>query len=210
MMKELEGIKIREGTWDSVIVGEISSYKKKLDVKGKVVMDIGGCFGAATVMFVNCGAEKVICYEPEPSNFEMVVENTKDFENVIAVNAAVGARTGDTIPFYMNEKGKNKGIGSVFKVRGRKEIRVETISFDEELEKHRPEVLKIDCEGGEYTFLTKPLPDHVKQVCMEIHMTNDDHRAKAIEMIKLFEGWDVVKAPKIGKSDVTLGCWKRA
>ena len=201
-------MKTREGTYDSYIVKEIARTYGWMDVKGKVVMDIGACFGAASVYFADAGAKDVIAYEPEPENYELLVHNVFDYK-VTPHHLAVSDSEGE-ISFYVNENGINKGSHTMRPTRGRKEIRVPTISFDFILKTHQPEVLKIDCEGAEYTFLTKPLPDFVKQVTLEIHRTNKEYIEKAHELVKLFDGWECVKEPKLdGGHWQTIGAWRR-
>ena len=201
-------MKTREGTYDSYIVKEIVRTYGWMDVKDKVVMDIGACFGAASVYFAQKGAKQVFSYEPEPENYELLVHNVFDYK-VTPHNLAVSDSEGD-ISFYVNEGGINKGSHTMRPTRGRKEIKVPTISFDFVLKTHKPEVLKIDCEGAEYTFLTKPLPDFVKQVTLEIHRTNKEYIENAQELVKLFDGWECVKEPKLdGGHWQTIGAWRR-
>jgi FkbM family methyltransferase len=202
-------MEIRENTYDDYILKEINKTYGWMNVKDKVVMDIGGCFGAASVFFVEHGAKEVVVYEPEPDNFRLLTANTSGLP-VKKVNAAVTLDSKGT-SFFVNENGINKGTHTLRPTRGRKEIHVNTVDFWAELENYRPEVLKIDCEGGEYIFMNKPLPDYVKQVCIEVHRTNEEYRQKAFGLVELFNGWECVRFPKLeGGHWATIGSWRRA
>lgn len=201
-------MKTREGTYDSYILKEIARTYGWMDVKDKVVMDIGACFGAASVFFADAGAEQVYAFEPEPDNYNLLIENVGS-RKIMCYNAAISDKNGE-ISFYVNEEGINKGSHTMRPTRGRKEIKVQSISFDKQLKLHKPEVLKIDCEGAEYTFLTKPLPDFVKQVTIELHRTNKEYIEKARELVRLFDNWECVKEPKLeGGHWQTIGAWRR-
>lgn len=201
-------MKTREGTYDDYIVKEISRTYGWMDVEDKVVMDIGACFGAAACFFADAGAKHVVAYEPEPDNFHLLIDNVEN-RNVACYNVGISDKE-ETISFYVNAEGINKGSHTMRLTRGRKEIKIDTLSFDQQLKLHKPEVLKIDCEGAEYTFLTKPLPDFVKQVTLEIHRTNKEYIEKARELVKLFDGWECVKEPKLdGGHWQTIGAWRR-
>lgn len=201
-------MKTRENSYDSYIVKEIGRTYGWMDVKDKVVMDIGACFGAAACFFADKGAEQVYAYEPEPENYDLLCQNQGQ-RKIMSANVAVMNKDG-RVSFFVNEAGVNKGSHTTRPTRGRKEISVVAVSFDRILETHRPEVLKIDCEGAEYTFLTKPLPDFVKQVTIEIHRTNKEYIEKAHELVKLFSDWECVKEPKLdGGHWQTIGAWRR-
>jgi len=201
-------MKTREGTYDDYIVKEISRTYGWMDVKDKVVMDIGACFGAASVFFADAGAKDVIAFEPEPENYRLLAENVIG-KHVITRNLAVSDVDGK-ISFYVNKDGINKGSHTMRPTRGREVIEVDVVPFDTILDVFKPDVLKIDCEGAEYTFLTKPLPSFVKQVTLEIHRTNKEYIEKAHELVKLFADWECVKEPKLdGGHWQTIGAWRR-
>ena len=103
------------------------------------------------------------------------------------------------------------GCASAFVKGGREKITVNSINFLQELHKYKPSVLKIDCEGGEYDILRIPLPNFVKQVTVEIHLTKKEWRNyKSTKLLKLFQGWKVHKEPVIGEKNWhTIGAWYR-
>ena len=69
----------------------------------------------------------------------------------------------------------------------------------------------MDCEGSEYDLLVKPLPDFVKKITIEIHLSRKEWKEeKAKKIIKLFDAWQVHKQPIIGERNWnTIGAWYR-
>ena len=69
----------------------------------------------------------------------------------------------------------------------------------------------MDCEGSEYNLLTKPLPNFVKKITLEIHLTRKNWRySLAPNLINMFNSWNTKVKPKVGdKNWHTLGAWYR-
>lgn len=199
---------LREGSYDAEILKEIKPAYGWMDVKGRVVMDIGACFGAATVHFIEQGAKHVVAIEPDKDNFRQLQKNTKGMP-VTLINAAV-TPIDTTVELFLNA-GINTGGHSLHVTRGRESVMVQGQCFDRLLAAYKPHSLKIDCEGAEYDFLTKPLPKYVKQVAMEIHLNKKHWRtASYSRLVPLFDDWDVVKEPKVTDNNWhTLGGWRR-
>jgi FkbM family methyltransferase len=201
----------RPDTNDHAIVGEVQRYYKWLDLKGATVMDVGMHIGAFAYMASTRGARMVVGYEPDHGNMAMAIRNTCHLPNVVCYQAALTTGPGDTVPFVRTTKRDHSNYSTV-EFRGRERSMVTNMNFAEELEKHRPSVLKMDAEGAEYDLLAVPLPPYVKQVAVELHFTKGkwrDHDAPAV--LALFEGWDVVVPPRIGpKSWHTMAGWRRA
>lgn len=202
-------MELRKGTYDAEIVKEINSAYGWMDVKDKVVLDIGACFGAATLKFLENGAKLVIAVEPEPGNVKQLMKNTRKYrDRVIVLKGAVGVLPG-TAELYINA-GINTGGHSLHVKRGRKSITVPVFGFRSLLAEHKPAVVKIDCEGAEHDFLNAPLPGYVRQVAMEIHLNKKRWRANFATIVALFKGWKVVKQPKCTESNWhTIGGYKR-
>jgi len=209
--KKVDGIWIRDGTYDSNIIKEIKSTYGWMDVGGKVVMDIGGCFGAYSVWASRHKASRIISYEPLPQNFEVLLKNSLEFPNITPINKALVYGDEKSIDFFIAKNRVNFGSSSAYVTRGRDKVTVESTNFMEELYKYRPSVLKIDCEGGEYNFLKHPLPEFVKQVTIELHLGKKQWRNHdAPKLIKLFDEWDCHRKPVITDANWhTIGAWYR-
>ena len=203
-------IKTREGTYDEAIVKEVGKVYSHLDVANKTVLDIGGNIGASCVLFASKGASRVVTVEPDAENFSLLEANTTGL-NVEAFHAAVVGTDDETVSLYLNDEGTNKAIHSTQPHRGRSVVKVPAINFLALLEEVKPEVIKIDCEGAEYEFLKQPLPEYVKQVVIELHLTKREWReVEANKIVKLFEGWICDREPKIeGKNWTTIASYRR-
>ena len=178
--------------------------------KNEVVLDVGACFGAYSLFASQQGAKEVHCYEPEINNFNLCLKNVENHKNIKPNNTALVNDDKKEISFYLT-KGINKGNFSTTAFRGRKEIKVKAENFDEVLHRIKPSTIKMDCEGSEYDLLNKPLPDFVKKITLEIHLTRKDWRYNlAPNLIKMFSSWQTKVQPKVGdKNWHTLGAWYR-
>ncbi len=75
-----------------------SEYEFSLDFKPRTIIDGGANIGLAAVYFSNKYPNaRIYSVEPEPSNFEMVKLNTKNYPNVSAFNSALSANDGGFI-----------------------------------------------------------------------------------------------------------------
>lgn len=183
-----------------------------LPIAGKRVMDIGGNIGAMAVRCALEGCARVVSYEPEPSNFELLRRNTAPFEQVVAVNAAVtNDPSGQVIDLWLTGT-KTMGSCSIVPFRGRTPTPVKTINFKDEMEKYQFDSIKMDCEGAEWYLLAQHIPDHVKDIVAELHFTKKEWRDPMFGMIMgKFANWQLIKEPKnTGKNFHTLVHWRRA
>ncbi len=207
----------REGTYDDFVAREIETTYGWMDVRGRRVLDIGGNIGAYARWAISHGASHVRTIEPEESNYLCLCANVKLRPDEIGIavcasRALVAAESGMG-EIWLSPTGKNPGNTSSVKYRGRvSQGSIPMISFTELLESERPDVLKIDVEGAEYDFFhTAPLPDSVRQVTMEIHLSRPHWRAKDGPAIaETFRDWECVTAPKFeGGHWQTIGAWRR-
>ena len=139
-IKMFRGVACREGTFDEFVVKEIKHAYGDLNVRDRTVMDIGANIGAATLHFLENGAEKVVAVEPENSNFECLSYNTADYRNVVLIHGCVDAEAGETT-IYLVPKGRNLGNTSQYFRRGRKGTRSVSFAFRDLLEEYRPQAL---------------------------------------------------------------------
>jgi FkbM family methyltransferase len=165
---EKTGLYYRPDTYDLSVIKEQSSYARLFEmVKGKVVLDIGGNIGSFAYNALQHGAKEVVSFEPDPDNIE--VYHKQHLKGAYLHKFAVASKDGKAT-FYVNNEGTNKGLHSLVKIRGREEIEVKTIAFSKVLEKIKPEIIKIDIEGGEYDLDFTLIPDTVKGIAIELHL----------------------------------------
>lgn len=169
-----EPIWCRVGTYDEYVSKEINRSYGKLDVEGRIVLDIGANIGCFSRWAVDKGAMHVISLEPEVNNFNMLSLNLKDEHDVSLHNKALTAdKDGDGV-LYLSKTGKNPGNSSTTPRRGRVEVPISYMSVATLKSKHPViDVAKIDCEGAEYEFmeaLIEAYPE-LRQVALEIHIS---------------------------------------
>lgn len=209
--REVLGVICREGTYDDFVAKEIEPTYGWMPCDGAVVVDIGGNIGAFARWAALHGASRVVTIEPEESNYACLLANTRELPVVDPYRAAVGVGAGTT-EIWLSPTGKNPGNTSSVKYRGRiSQGEIAQLDYRYVLEVNRPSVLKIDVEGAEYGFVRDPLPDYVRAVTIEIHLSRPEWRStEGPRIAALFSDWECVRAPKFeGGHWQTIGAWRR-
>ncbi|MGC9079972.1 MAG: FkbM family methyltransferase [Nanopusillaceae archaeon] len=128
---------------------------KFLNVKDKVVIDIGANIGDSPIYFALNGAKKVIALEPYPYSFNFAIRNVKEnnLENkIILVNAGYG-KDGELL---IDENFKSNGVTELKSFEKGKKIKIYSLkSLIEEFHLDNDLILKMDCEGCEYNLLNE-------------------------------------------------------
>lgn len=156
-------------------------FPKEIKIEaGDRVLDIGGNFGAFTLMAAKkVGIQGIVhSYEPSPDSFSRIRAHVdlNGIENTQIMNCAVGGENGTTT-LYVHKK---SALSSTIKIiDGRKmdqsrPIAVEVISISAVLNKLKGEIalIKIDCEGAEYEIFERIERDdlsRVRAVMVETH-----------------------------------------
>jgi FkbM family methyltransferase len=227
----------RKNTYDSEIVKEVQhgEYKKLLVNSDDVILDLGAHIGSFTCM-VSSKVKKVVSYEADPNNFELLKENTKDLKNVEIHNQAVFDKNQKELTFYRakrrqkeprqltlfsNEKlpkrrrsssHLNTGMTSLYETRGREKFFVEAISFQEILDRVKPTKIKCDIEGAEYIIFKEPLmiPNSVKEIIFEVHLKPDSLKQKYFGFESYLNSQGIFEVDKEKRSDfLKLKTWNR-
>lgn len=164
----------RVGTYDQYVMREINRSYGRLQVEGKVVLDIGANIGCFSRWALEHGAEHVIGLEPEQHNFDMLLLNCERYGNTTFHHRGLTADESGLGVLFLSPTGKNPGNSSMTERRGR-DIQDIMVMSVEQLTEYHPniDVAKIDCEGAEYEFmeyLIKSYPS-LKQVALEIHIS---------------------------------------
>ena len=184
----------RPGTLDEYVMKEQSGYQP-LGLKfTDRVMDVGGNIGAFA-RWAEPQCKEVISYEPDNANFQILCENIKGRQSLMAYQAALVGDDRKTVDFYLN----NKGMHSTVERRGRTKVTVPALNFWSELDQHKPNVVKMDIEGGEYDILLgRELPAYVEKLAIEIHLNDKKWRGLlSVDLHKkLCETFRVVKEPR--------------
>jgi FkbM family methyltransferase len=164
---------------------------------GDIVVDIGAHIGIFSVLAA-CRRSNicVFAFEPERDNFATLRENiaANPNLNIEAYNKAV-SYGGSSGSLYLSDS--NTGAHSLVWGEGRAQA-VECIDLSAVLSllpERRIDLLKVDCEGGEYNiFLNADATDLscVRRIVMEIHEPENAKEFRAEQVIgRLTSGFDV-------------------
>jgi FkbM family methyltransferase len=174
---------VRPGTMDDYVVREvIRSYQVELlaerlrSIPRPTVFDVGGHIGSFAVMLASLVPNALVqVFEPVPANYEMLRRNIAHAglrDRVHARQAAVGGRPGfvavDAIGFSpdMRNTGGHSVQGSpMYEVPPGGVECIEVVTLGDAIDAvGRVDLLKIDCEGGEFESLYGLTADHISRV----------------------------------------------
>lgn len=171
-MQKIGGLKFRNltKTETNTATDEIMSNPYGIPDGIDSLIDIGANIGGTALKFANMGVS-VIAYEPNRESFlklrKNVIENELS-DNILLFNLGIGnagkrkllkdkVRSGCS-SFYKNNTSTMTNRSESIKV-----IDIDDIDFN------WCDVMKIDCEGAEYEFLSKLPFKKIGQVSAEIH-----------------------------------------
>jgi FkbM family methyltransferase len=144
-----------------------------LNVRGKVVADIGASYGDTALYFALKGARKVYAYEPVPWVAEILEKNVRlnNLSNVVKVYPyAVSFNEGEamlTVPERYSMRG-SLYYDDVFKFN--KKVEVKQVRVQKVTPPQDAEVAKIDCEGCENDIILKWLKNRIyEELIVEYH-----------------------------------------
>jgi len=149
-----------------------------LNVKDKVVIDIGAFIGDSAIYFALKGAKRVIAVEPHPGAFAEMLENIKlnNMENIIIpVNAGLASRSGKICA---------ENVDNVYSIFTHHRLgdcinAVPAVTLGELISRFGVDsgnaVVKMDCEGCEFDVIINDY-QHVKpfkELIIEYHSSPD-------------------------------------
>ncbi len=185
---------------DSVVLAEVLFGNEyglldPLPAEG-VIIDVGahiGCFAVAALMR---GVGKLVCYEPDPGNFDLLRKNVspwdEPFGRVEIHNEAVFVRR-CKIPF--EPMGVNTAMGHAGQPT---DPLVQCEGMDEILKRFEQVLLlKLDCEGCEWPILMHAEElGRCSEIVCELHTNGpDDPRAQALLDRLTAQGFEAAVAP---------------
>jgi FkbM family methyltransferase len=174
-------ITIRRNIWDARIIKEIffdKPYVRYFELpKNPVVIDVGGYIGDFTLYAAKyLKARKVIVYEPTKENFEILsrnVENNSFEGEVVAVNKAVGIDSEIRLNVEISDN-EEVHVSSYWYQEAEQRV-IPCVTLAELMETHviqSVDLLKVDCEGGEYDIfpaLDDETLGRIKNIVFEYH-----------------------------------------
>jgi FkbM family methyltransferase len=175
-------IALREWSWDRLIVDNVLQGEYgALDVRGKVVVDVGAHIGAFSLLAAAQGARRVLAFEPGEENYRLLAINAASCVAIEPHHAAVWRSDRDVacVAWRPSLNACNTGAGSV--VEGRtiagapfaegERHDVAAVALDAIIERAGSVgLLKVDAEGSEYPILaTSRSLDRVEAIVGEWH-----------------------------------------
>jgi len=155
-------ISARRNHMDAAVLAEVfleNCYVAGLDLPDRpIIVDIGGYIGDFALYAVKrLKASKVVVCEPSPRNWSFLTKNIANKhceDRIAAVNRAVTA--GEDVFMNVNVPDRNQATVSAYGESTSERTRIPGISLASLVEDHglkEIDLLKIDCEGGEYEIL---------------------------------------------------------
>lgn len=167
--KEYTSVEWTEGGYFQAVL----EYLKEKNITS--FMDVGGCTGeVSNILLDNISTiENGIIFEPQPENYEYIVNNVKS-DKVLVENKAL---------FYGEEylelSVRDSNVGSWSILFGDKypgnSVRVQCVDIDDYLKEKKYDFIKIDIEGAEYNlFQNSKLLKEVDFLEIELHHEHFD------------------------------------
>lgn len=181
---------IRNNLWDAQIVKEVfleRTYTRNLVLRpSPIIIDVGGYIGDFALFSVLClGAEKVFVYEPVAENYEILsknIQNNHAEDKIVPFLEAVGYSK--QISLNIEKSACGQIHVSEFFYPGAEHRTVKTTTLSEILSANqlsRVDLLKIDCEGGEYKIIENMTPqdfERINAIVLEHHDIVDATRLR--------------------------------
>lgn len=180
-------MKTRPGTWDSRILQKTlveNEYNLPDDMTGMTVVDIGAHIGGFAAACHARNAKRVICYEPDPANYQILKINISELVSDVCTfelynRAVTGIPATDLkirkLRNHDFNSGENTGHIDVFGVQ--ENYGIFSVSINKALQAiDSVDLLKMDCEGAEWGILAEGKFTNVKKIVMEFHcITSGEH-----------------------------------
>lgn len=144
---------VRKNTSDHYVFRDIfllHEFHLPVNVQPKLIVDLGAYIGLSALYYAETYPDaKIICVEPENSNFELLNSNTQKLKHVETINAGVWSKnTG----LRIRNKKAEKWAFSLEEVNEGEDHDVWAVTIDSILANsgfERIDILKIDVEGAE-------------------------------------------------------------
>lgn len=170
-------IQIRFGTTDILTLDLILrrlEYDFEIPFEPSTIVDAGANIGIASIYFVHRFPQaRVLAIEPDASNFEMLVRNTRPYPAIVPVHSALWSHDGEVGIMEPDASSGRAGKWGLFTLDGPGGVRVRSASMRTLMREHaisRIDVLKMDIEGAEREVLEScDWMDDVRCVMIELH-----------------------------------------
>lgn len=191
-------IYFRPGTSDPGLIynillkrGRKGEYWVPSDLNPRIIFDIGGNIGIASIYFANLFPNAAIyVFEPVPTNFSLLQKNIAPYPNVRAFPIALGDKDG-ALEMFFSDDPLNEGGYSFYAncCDATRKITVEMKSVRNFLREHAIEgvdLVKIDTEGSEFAILTAFDQDVIRSIKW---ITGELHGERDFELLAYLSQW---------------------
>jgi FkbM family methyltransferase len=174
-------ITIRRNIWDARILQEIflsRPYLKDLRLRNQpTIVDIGGYIGDFSLYAAKyLRACRVVVYEPSRKNFAMLMRNVESngYRDVIEASNMAVSDSHEVLMDIDVPDGRQANV-SAYRSDHATAERTPSVTLADLIEHHRLDIvdlLKMDCEGGEYPILlSTPLEvfERIENIVFEYH-----------------------------------------
>ena len=158
---------------------ETDVYNSLFDNYSKI-FDLGAYTGDTVIKFVSLfpAFKKIVAVEPDIKNYNKLLQNTKNMQNIFTENAAISYLDGQM--FFGNEGGRNQAVDKGYST-------TKTITIDTLTKKYgAPDFIKFDIEGQELNGIIggeKTIKEHKPALMISAY-----HRSEDIFTIPLKKG----------------------
>lgn len=165
------------------------------DNKIQKIVDIGSNIGYFPLIELYAGAKCITAIEPVPITFKYLKFNLNNYSHCKLINAAVDiCESNKTIYVPLNHDGQpmlnlasfNKdSLLNDNRCKKITEYKIKTLSFSDILDEYKPELIRMDIEGYEWTlFSSTNLPECVCLIDFEVHPGNLAKVKKSLKNLK--------------------------
>lgn len=147
---------LRSGFYDTAIFSQIFIYKEldfDLPQAPETILDCGANIGLATLYFkFKYPTAKIISVEPEQSNFDLLKQNTRRYNDIHLIKKGIWRSTGE---LFLIDNGEGHASFRVSETGLEKNViaRIEAVAIKDILKDYNLptlDLLKMDIEGSEY------------------------------------------------------------
>ena len=176
------------------MIAEVVDYDcyqlNKLDWESgrdRYIVDIGANVGVTALVLSQVPGARVVCYEPDAGNCSFLRGNIErnGISNVNVVQAAVADCDG-ALAFQTDAESTGGRLLAAGAASSQTAVEVDTVSLTRVLEQfgdHEIDLIKCDCEGGEYTIieqLTPAIAARIRNLSIEVHDLDSSRNLQTI------------------------------
>ncbi|MBC7081650.1 MAG: FkbM family methyltransferase [Thermoplasmatales archaeon] len=148
----------------------VEDHLSRLDVKDKIVIDIGANIGDSAIYFALKGAKHIYAFEPYPYSYQFArknIELNKLQNKITLLNEGIGKKEKY---IKIPPDFESKGGEDLKEFKEGKEVKITTLEEVINRFNINSAVLKMDCEGCEYSsILNCDVLKHFNQIMIDYH-----------------------------------------